>query len=119
MDHAEKSSRLFAAAEFKHHFIDTVLKASIKDPQAARPVCLAFSDGYLKQWATHASLTGKALRKEVASNVKRDPAIAGSFYDFLLLAQDSPDLVLGYIKPGKSRCLVSVPLATDVMSSPT
>ncbi len=105
LDHAEKSSRLFAAAELKHRFIDTVLKASIKDPQELGPICLAFSDGYLKQWATHASLTGTALRKEVASNVKRDPAVAASFYDFLLLFQDSPDLVLGYIKPGKIEVL--------------
>ncbi|HEY5260324.1 MAG TPA: hypothetical protein VIJ46_06715, partial [Rhabdochlamydiaceae bacterium] len=105
LEHADKSSRLFAAAHLKHHFIDTVLKASIKDPQELAPVCLAFADGYLKQWATHAALTGKALRKEVASNVKRDPAIAASFYDFLLLFQDSPDLVLGYIKPGKIEVL--------------
>lgn len=104
-EHAEKSSRLYAAAQFKQHFIDTVLKASTKDQQQLARVCLAFSDGYLKQWATHPALTGKALRDEVASNVKRDPAIAGSFYDFLLLAQDSPDLVLGYIKPKKIEVL--------------
>ncbi len=105
LEHAEKSSRLYAAAQFKHRFVDTVLKASIKDPQELGPVCLEFSDGYLKQWATHPALTGKALREEVASNVKRDPAIAASFYDFLLLAQDSPDLVLGYIKPKKIEVL--------------
>lgn len=99
LDHAEKESRLFAAAQLKNERIDAILEASPESLEEFGEAWESFNEKKLRQWAINPLASGKELREDVYLNVRRDPKIAASFYEYALLSEDEPEVALGYIEP--------------------
>ncbi len=100
IDHSDQRSRLFKAAQLKSDLVNSFLKTSLTKEEDLLGAFVLFNESFLRKWGTKGSTaTGKNLREEVFSNVQNFPDIAALFFDYLILAEDDPDLVLGYIKP--------------------
>jgi hypothetical protein len=106
---AEKNSKLFEAASLRYEFIDFVLKKSFKSFEEIYDICVKFHEKNLKKWGGDPSITGLELREKVFLNVQKDSKIANAFFNYLILFQDDPDLVLGNIKPSEIKIIEVVP----------
>lgn len=110
LDNAFPESRLYAAAKSKKDFIDYVMGATATDLDGLRASCLAYFDQILSQWATDPTATGTRLREDLILNFKNSPEREQSFFDYLLLSSEDPELALGRVVPEKIEILGLVPL---------
>lgn len=97
LKYASSQSRHFAAAKAGEALITSILNAS---PQSLEDIYAAFAsiqEDILRQWAVDPSAKGNELRRQVFTQVNRCEAAAKSFYDYCILMQNDPDVVLGCI----------------------
>ncbi len=114
LDNADPQSRLSAAAQIKMDFLSYVTGQAASDLDELRASCLAYFDGILSQWATDPTATGTQLREDLVLNFKLYPDREQSFFDYILLSSEDPDLALGVVQPDKIEILGLVPLDESI-----
>lgn len=90
-------SRIFKAAKLRKDIIDNLLTADPQTEEALVELAQVHLDCFLKQWAPQSSASGIELRKDVYANLIQSKELLNSFFDFILLLEDNPDIILGRI----------------------
>jgi hypothetical protein len=105
MKHAGNPSKLFAAAQLKSNFLEQMLEAAPQNEDEFTAIYDEINDAILSQWASNPLASGKELRDDVFANLCANSQMRDSFFNFVLLSEEDPDVALGYITPNQMELI--------------